>query len=180
MLMNAHDSALLVIDVQERLLPHIDDWQRLLENVQWLIAVAQKIGVPLMASEQYPKGIGKTHADVAALLPENAVVEKLHFSCAASGCLAPLAAYARKQMVVCGIESHVCVLQTVLDLKRQGKEVFVVEDAVSSRRRSDKALALERMRAHGIDIVSREMVAFEWLHQAGTPLFKEVSQKFLK
>ncbi|MDD5249029.1 MAG: hydrolase [Rhodocyclaceae bacterium] len=180
MLMNARDSALLVVDVQERLLPHVHDWQRLLENVQWLVKVAQKLDVPVMASEQYPKGIGRTHADVAALLPAGATVEKLHFSCVAAQCLTPLAASARRQVVVCGIESHVCVLQTVLDLKRQGKEVFVVADAVGSRSPADKSLALERMRAHGIDIVSREMVAFEWLHEAATPVFKEISRDFLK
>ncbi|OHC61811.1 MAG: hydrolase [Rhodocyclales bacterium GWA2_65_20] len=180
MLMNARDSALLVIDVQERLLSHVHDWQRVLENVQWLVKVAQKLDVPVMASEQYPKGIGKTHADVAALLPPDAVVEKLHFSCVAAHCLTPLAAASRRQMVVCGIESHVCVLQTVLDLRQHGKEVFVVADAVGSRAPADKALALERMRASGAVIVSREMVAFEWLHQAGTQLFKEVSQQFLK
>lgn len=180
MLMNARDSALLVVDVQERLLPHIHEWQRLLENVAWLVKVAQKLDVPVMASEQYPKGIGKTHPEVAALLPAEAVVEKLHFSCVASRCLTPLAAHNRRQIVVCGIESHVCVLQTVLDLKKNGKEVFVVDDAVGSRRPSDKALAIERMRAHGIDVVSREMVAFEWLHEAGTPVFKEISRDFLK
>lgn len=180
MLMNAHDSALLVIDVQERLLPHIHDWQRVLENVGWLVKVAQKIGVPVMATEQYPKGIGATHADIAALLPADATVEKLHFSCVAARCLAPLPAANRRQMVVCGVESHVCVLQTVLELKQHGKEVFVVDEAVGSRKPADKALALERMRAHGIDVVSREMVAFEWLHQAGTPVFKEVSRDFLR
>lgn len=180
MLMNAHDSALLVIDVQERLLPHIHDWQRVLENVEWLVRVAQKIGVPVMATEQYPKGIGHTHAELAALLPKGSVGEKMHFSCVAGRCLTSLPGHERRQMVVCGIESHVCVLQTVLDLKQHGKEVYVVEDSVGSRNPADKALALERMRAHGIDVVSREMVAFEWLHEAGTPLFKEVNQQFLK
>jgi nicotinamidase-related amidase len=180
MLMNARDCALLVVDVQERLLPHINDWQRVLENVCWLVKVAQKLDVPVMASEQYPKGIGSTHADIAALLPKDAIVEKLHFSCVASRCLTPLAASSKRQIVVCGIESHVCVQQTALDLKRNGKEVFIVDEAVGSRRPSDKVLALERMRAHGIDIVSREMVAFEWLHEAGTPVFKEISRDFLK
>jgi nicotinamidase-related amidase len=180
MLMNARDSALLVVDVQERLLPHIHDWQRVLENVAWLVKVAQKLDVPVMASEQYPKGIGATHPDVAALLPKAAIVEKLHFSCVAAQCLAPLAASSKRQIVVCGIESHVCVQQTALDLKRNGKEVFIVDEAIGSRKSSDKALALERMRAHGIDIVSREMVAFEWLHEAGTSVFKEVSRDFLK
>lgn len=178
--MNARDSALLVVDVQECLLPHIHEWQRLLENVAWLVKVAQKLDVPVMASEQYPKGIGKTHPDVAALLPAEAIVEKQHFSCVAAHCLTPLSAYNRRQIVVCGIESHVCVQQTALDLKKNGKEVFIVDDAVSSRRPSDKTLAIERMRSHGIDIVSREMVAFEWLHEAGTAVFKEISRDFLR
>lgn len=180
MLMNARDSALLVVDVQERLLSHIHDWQRVLENVAWLVRVAQKIGVPVMATEQYPKGIGHTHADIAGLLPAGSVGEKMHFSCVAGRCLTPLPGHERRQMVVCGIESHVCVLQTVLDLRQHGKEVYVVDDSVGSRNPADKALALERMRAHGVAIVSREMVAFEWLHEAGTPLFKEISQQFLK
>jgi nicotinamidase-related amidase len=180
MLMNARDSALLVVDVQERLLPVIHDWQRVLENVAWLVKVAQKLGVPVMASEQYPKGIGATHPEIAALLPRDAVVEKLHFSCVAANCLSPLPASDKRQIVVCGIESHVCVQQTALDLRRSGKEVFIVEEAVGSRRLSDKTLALARMRSHGIDIVSREMVAFEWLHEAGTPVFKEISRDFLR
>jgi nicotinamidase-related amidase len=180
MLMNADDSALLVIDAQERLLPHIHDWQRVLDNTLWLVRVAQRIGVPVMATAQYPKGLGHVHADVAALLPVGSIGEKMHFSCVAGACLDGLAGHDRRQMVVCGAESHVCVLQTVLDLRRSGKEVYVVEAAVGSRVPSDKALALERMRAAGAVIVSREMVAFEWLHQAGTPLFKEISREYLK
>jgi len=180
MLMNAHDSTLLVVDVQERLLPHIHDWQRLLENVTWLVRVAQKLGVPVMATEQYPKGIGPTHADVAALLPTGSIDEKTHFSCVAARCLTALPGHERRQVVVCGIESHVCVLQTVLDLRQNGKEVYVVADAVSSRRPADRELALERMRMHGVSVVSREMVAFEWLHEAATPLFREISRDFLK
>jgi nicotinamidase-related amidase len=133
-----------------------------------------------MATEQYPQGIGATHSDVAALLPAGSIVEKLHFSCVAARCLVSLPAYSKRQIVVCGIESHVCVLQTVLDLRQHGKEVYVVEEAVGSRRASDKALALERMRGAGAVIVSREMVAFEWLHEAGTPLFREVSRTFLR
>ena len=85
-----------------------------------------------------------------------------------------------KRQVVAGTESHVCVLQTVLDLRAQGKEVFVVADAVGSRKPSDKELALARMRSHGVQIVSREMVAFEWLRQAGTDTFREISREFLR
>lgn len=184
MLMNKDDSLLLVVDVQERLLPAIHDWQRLLDNVMWLVRVAQRMEVPVLASEQYPQGLGQTHADPRALLPAGSIVDKLHFSCVAAGMFQPrqpvLLGTERRQVVVCGIESHVCVLQTVLDLREQGRQVFVVADAVSSRDPASKTLALERMRRHEVEVVSREMVAFEWLKQAGTPLFKEISSQFLR
>jgi nicotinamidase-related amidase len=180
MLMTAEKSALLVVDVQERLLPHIHDWQTLLENVSWLVRVAGRIGVPVLASEQYPKGLGHTDGSLAKLIPAGSVAEKLHFSCVAADCLSGLAGCDRPQVIVCGIESHVCVLQTSLELRGQGREVFVVADAVGSRDPENKALALARMRAHGIEVVAREMVAFEWLRQAGTPLFREVSKEFLR
>jgi nicotinamidase-related amidase len=179
-LMRADSSALLVIDVQERLLPHIHDWQRVLGHIDWLVQVAQRLGVPVAATEQYPKGIGHTHPLVAERLPAGSVGEKLHFSCVDGNCLPGLPGMARPQIVVCGIESHVCVLQTVLQLAASGKQVFVVEEAVGSRDPAHKALALERMRAAGIAIVCREMVAFEWLGQAGTEQFRDISKNFLK
>ena len=179
-LIRAETSALLVIDLQERLLPHIHDWQRTLAYVDWLVQVAQQLNVPVAATEQYPKGIGHTHAAVAARLPPGSVGAKLHFSCVAGQCLPGLPGMDRSQIVVCGIESHVCVLQTVLELAASGKQVFVVEEAVGSRDPQHKALALERMRQHGITIVCREMVAFEWLHVAGSEAFRTISKNFLK
>lgn len=180
MLMRAADSTLLVVDMQERLLVHVHDWQRILDNVIWLVRVARKVGVPVLASEQYPKGLGSTQADLAALLPPGTVAEKNHFSCVAAQCLAGLPGADRRQVVICGIEAHVCVMQTALELREQGREVFVVADAVTSRRSDDRTLALARMRDHGIDIVTREMAGFEWLGQAGTPLFKDISANFLR
>jgi nicotinamidase-related amidase len=180
MLIEKDKSALLVVDIQERLLPHIHEGRTVLENAIWLVGVAQRLGVPVAATEQYPRGIGRTHADLRALIAPSAIAEKLHFSCVAAGCLAGLPGAERPQVVLCGTESHVCVQQTAIDLKAQGKAVFVVADAVSSRKASDKELALSRMRAHGIDIVSREMVAFEWLHVAGSDLFRAVSWEFLR
>jgi nicotinamidase-related amidase len=180
MLMNAQSSSLLVVDVQDRLLHHVHDWQRVLSNVIWLVRVAKRIGVQVMATEQYPKGLGHTNAELARELPAGAVAEKLHFSCASAECLLGLSGSERPQVVICGMESHVCVLQTALELRWQGKQVFVVADSVGSRHPADKNLALERMRGHGIDVVSREMVAFEWLKQAGTPAFKEISKEFLR
>ncbi len=180
MLMNRDQSVLLVVDIQERLLPHIHEGQAVLDNALWLVKVAQRLGVPVMLSEQYPKGIGHTVAVLRGLtLPEN-IAEKLHFSCVAANCLGGLPGSERPQVVVAGTESHVCVLQTVLDLKKAGKEVFVVADAVGSRKPSDKELALARMRGQGVQIVSREMVAFEWLKQAGSDEFREISREFLK
>lgn len=180
MLMNRDQSVLLVVDIQERLLPHINEGQAVLDNAVWLVKVAQRLGVPVMVSEQYPKGIGPTVAVLRGLTFPEGVAEKLHFSCVAAKCLDRLPGCERPQVVVAGTESHVCVLQTVLDLRAQGREVFVVADAVGSRRPSDKALALERMRSHGVQIVSREMVAFEWLKQAGTDEFRSISREFLK
>ena len=180
MLIERDRSALLVVDIQERLLPHIHEGQAVLDNAVWLVKVAQRLGVPVMLSEQYPKGIGHTVAVLRELtLPEH-VAEKQHFSCVAAQCLDGLQGSERPQVVVAGTESHVCVLQTVLDLHAQGIEVYVVADAVGSRRPSDKELALARMRGHGVRIVSREMVAFEWLKQAGTEEFRQVSREFLK
>ena len=180
MLIERDKSVLLVVDIQERLLPHIDEGQAVLDNAVWLVKVAQRLGVPVMVSEQYPKGIGPTVAVLRGLTSPEQVGEKLHFSGVAAKCLERLPGAERPQVVVAGTESHVCVLQTVLDLRGQGREVFVVAEAVGSRRPSDKELALARMRSHGIHIVSREMVAFEWLKQAGTEEFREVSRQFLK
>jgi nicotinamidase-related amidase len=180
MLIERDRSALLVVDIQERLLPHIHDGQAVLDNAVWLVKVAQRLGVPVMVTEQYPKGIGPTVAVLRGLTSPGQTAEKLHFSCVAAKCLERLPGAGRPQLVVAGTESHVCVLQTVLDLRAQGREVFVVAEAVGSRRPSDKELALARMRAHGIHVVSREMVAFEWLKQAGTDEFRAVSREFLK
>ena len=180
MLISADRSSLLVIDVQERLLNHIHGWQSILDNVIWLVEVAKRIGVPVMLTEQYPKGLGHTVPTLAKEFAPSMVAEKVHFSCAAANCLPTMTGADREQMVLCGIESHVCVMQTAIELREQGKSVFVVGDAVGSRDPYCKELALERMRQQGIEIVAREMVAFEWLRQAGTPLFKEISSQFLK
>lgn len=179
-LIDARQSALLVVDVQGRLVPAISGWQALLDQVVWLIRVARRIGVPVLACEQYPQGLGPTHPVVAAELPPDCIAGKLHFSAVAGGCHGFAVAGDHPQLVVCGMETHVCVLQTVLELLATGRRVYVVEEAVGSRRDSDKALALARMREAGASIVSREMVAFEWLRKADSDLFREVSRNFLR
>lgn len=180
MLIDAKNSALLVVDVQGRLVPAIAGWQALLDQVLWLIRVARRIEIPVIACEQYPQGLGPTHPAVAAELPPGCIASKLHFSAVAGACHGLDQQGGPSQYVVCGMETHVCVLQTVMELLVAGKRVFVVEEAVGSRRDSDKALALGRMRDAGANIVSREMVAFEWLRKADSDLFREISRNFLR
>jgi len=180
MLMDRNKSSLLVVDVQARLLPAIADGETVLANCIWLAGVAQRLGVPVVVSEQYPEGLGRTAESLLAAVGEAPVVTKTHFSCVSDGCLAGTSVEARRQVVVVGTEAHVCVLQTVLELCWQGKEVFVVADAVGSRKPADREAALERMRRHGVEIVTREMVAFEWLQRSATPQFREINRDFIR
>lgn len=181
MLLRAETSCLLVVDVQERLTPVIHEAARAVENIAWLIGVARELAVPVVMTEQYPRGLGHTVAELRRLVADEEVVEKIHFSCADSPeCRKRLAATGRDQVVVTGVEAHVCVLQTALGLLGDGCEVYVAADAVSSRRAADAELALARLRDEGVRVVSREMVAFEWLHRAGTDTFRDVSRRFLR
>ena len=180
MLIDARHSALLLVDIQGKLVPAIAGWQTLLDHVIWLIRVARRLAVPVLACEQYPQGLGPTHPAVAAELPAGCVAAKQHFSAVAGACHALDQAGGSDQYVVCGMEAHVCVLQTVMELLAGGRQVFVVDEAVGSRRESDKALALARMRDAGASIVSREMVAFEWLRRSDSTLFREISREFLR
>lgn len=181
MLMRVETSCLLVVDFQERLMPAIHQADAVVANGVWLVQIAQRLGVPVLASEQYPQGLGHTVAALRERLPADAFMAKTHFSCAAErDCMRRLDALGREQIVVIGAEAHVCVLQTALDLRTAGKEVYLVADTVSSRSPRDAKLALERMRADGVHIVSREMVVFEWLHQAGTDRFRAISREFLR
>jgi nicotinamidase-related amidase len=180
MLIEARNSALLVVDVQGRLVPAIAGWQALLDEVIWLIRVARRMEIPVLACEQYPQGLGPTHPAVAAELPAGCIASKLHFSAVAGGCHGFDQAGGPAQLVVCGMETHVCVMQTVMELLASGRQVFVVEEAVGSRRDADKTLALARMREAGASIVSREMVAFEWLRKADSDVFREISRMFLR
>jgi len=181
-LLERERSELVVVDVQERLLPAVADGDAVREAVIWLARLAAALGVPVTVSEQYPRGLGHTDGTLKGVLPEDArVLEKSHFSCAAEPALRQaLAAGGRDRFVVCGTEAHVCVLQSAIGLQEAGFGVAVVADAVGSRRPSDRELALARLRQAGVDVVSREMVAFEWLHRAGTDEFRRISRQFLR
>lgn len=164
-------SALLVVDLQARLMPVIHDADAVLANARRLIQAAALLDVPVTATEQNPKGLGKT---VEGLLPDGlAALEKMTFdSCGAPAFLSSLPDE-RPDLVVAGCEAHVCVLQTVLGLLVAGRRVFVVEDAIGSRRAENRAAAVRRMERHGAEMVTTEMVVFEWLGTAGHPRFRE-------
>lgn len=177
MLIDAKKSALLVVDVQEKLMPAMAEPDRVIDNCTVLLKAAARLDVPVLVSEQYPKGLGSTVASVAELAPPGSIMPKLHFSAVADSTIAAvLAAYEREQVLVVGVETHVCVLQTALDLKATGARCIVVADASSSRTAANKEMALARLREAGVEIASTEMVLFEWLRQAGTPEFKELSR----
>jgi len=175
-LLSRNDSRLLVVDVQEKLVPHIPVGDSLVANCKKLILGAKILDVPVSATEQYPQGLGPTVAELADLLPT--ISEKLEFSCAPClGWNSPAEqADGRFKVVVCGIESHVCVQQTVLDLIGQGFRVYVPADAVASRNKFDWEVALKRMEASGATITTTEAVLFEWCEVAGTREFKEISK----
>ena len=175
-------SALVVIDVQEKLARSMppERLQALERSSRILLGAARELGAAVLYTEQYPKGLGPTVPTLRTLLRDEEVVEKVHFSCVAEGCLVPNPVWGRAQFVVAGTEAHVCVLQSVLGLVAEGKDVFVVADAVGSRHPTDRDLGIARMRDAGAQVVSREMVAFEWLARADTDVFREISRKHIR
>ena len=180
MLLDRARAQLLVVDVQERLMPAMYEGEIMQERCAILIQAARRLGIPVTVSEQYRKGLGPTVAELEGLKDDAPVFEKMHFSCADDPKIAAhidgLARGGRSQLVICGIEAHVCVLQSALGFKAMGLPVAVVSDAVASRSLGSVALALARLSAAGVTVVNTEMALFEWLHQAGTPEFKELSK----
>jgi nicotinamidase-related amidase len=169
------NTALVVVDIQERLLPAMFEKERVVQNAVRLVKGAAVLGVPVLATEQYRKGLGATVPEVAAAIFGFAPMEKVAFSaCGAGEFSAALNAKPVTNAILCGIEAHVCVTQTCLDLLDQGLRVFVVADAVSSRAAENYRIGVERMRAAGAVIASTEMVLFELLEKAGTADFKQI------
>jgi nicotinamidase-related amidase len=174
-LLDRNDSVLLVIDVQQRIDGVMAD-QSHRSRLAVLVDACTALSVPVVATEQYPKGLGATVDNLAARLPDAAIV-KMTFSCAREPeARHALQATGRRQVIVTGIEAHVCVLQTVLDLLGEGLEVHVPHDATNSRRPSDKRWALHRMAAAGAVVTSTESALFELLERCGTEEFRTVSK----
>ena len=173
-------SALLVVDIQPTLTAAMseEEGEQMLHHTGALLQAASALEIPVFLTEQYPKGLGTTDQAIGDNLPANACkYEKTGFSCcAAEGFDAALRESGQSQVILVGQETHVCVLQTAFDLCRQGYRVFVVEDAVCSRKQTHKFFALERMHRSNVTITNYESVLFEWLRDASHPQFKTLSK----
>jgi nicotinamidase-related amidase len=181
-LIEAEQCALVVIDIQEKLLPPIFQKEQLVRNSQLLIRAAGVLKIPAIVSTQYSKGLGKTVPEVASLLPETevgdtGVIDKDRFSCFGSDVFCTLLKRLpgnRNTLLLCGMESHICVAQTALAALREGYLVHVASDAVSSRTEWNWKIGLERMRAAGAVISSTEMMIYELMRSSSSPAFKEM------
>jgi nicotinamidase-related amidase len=173
--MSPADTALLVIDVQEKLVPLIRDAEALVRNIAFLLDATQLLGVPTLATEQYPKGLGPTVAALRQHLPERP--DKVGFSCCAvPSVVERLRQGGRTKVLLAGIESHVCVLHTALDLLALDFRVYVAADAVGSRSALDHELAMRRMERAGATLVTSETAVFEWAGGSDHPQFKALSK----
>lgn len=175
--LEADQCALIVVDIQEKLLPPIFEKERLLKNSQLLIRLAGILKIPTLVSTQYAKGLGNTVPEIASLLPENQPTDKLMFSCFGSDVFCSLLKRLpgnRTTLLLCGMESHICVTQTALGALREGYLVHIASDAVSSRTEWNWKIGLDRMRAAGAVISSTEMMMYELLRSSGVPAFKEL------
>jgi nicotinamidase-related amidase len=176
-ILNRERAALLVVDVQERLWPVMRERQRLVDRIVIMIKACDLLKIPVFITEQYPKGLGVTISPIKETLRGKEPLVKMTFSCCGLTQL-PKALEEKgiERVVVVGIESHVCVLQTALDLLARGFQVHIPRDAISSRYEEDERTALQRMAREGVVITTVEMVLFELLRTAEAPEFKQVSQ----
>jgi len=175
MLIRSKNSVLILVDFQERLVPAIDNGAAAVEKACLLLKVARRLSVPLLITEQYPKGLGPTARVLRDLAPEVSPIEKITFSAMQEGAFVQaLRDSGRQQVVIAGMETHVCLFQTAMDIHASGYDVFLVRDACGSRRPEDKETAIERLAGRGATTCTAEMVFFEWLQRAATPVFREL------
>ncbi|HEX7289131.1 MAG TPA: hydrolase [Candidatus Angelobacter sp.] len=174
--LGAKECALAVVDIQEKLLPPIWEKERVVRNTQLLIRAAEAMDIPVVVTTQYAKGLGPVVPGIASLLPESVPMDKLEFGCFGNDafCSAVGQLAERNTLLVCGIETHICVMQTALGALNQGMNVHVAADAVSSRAELNWTLGLQRMRDAGAVISSTEMMIYELMGKSGTATFKEM------
>ncbi|MEY2725531.1 MAG: Vibriobactin-specific isochorismatase [Planctomycetota bacterium] len=176
-LVSGNTSCLVLIDMQEKLVPSIDGSERIIQKCGFLLEVAALLGVPLIVTEQYPKGLGRTVAGLrlAAEAAGAPVFEKLRFSAAEVLEEVTASRPGLRQVVLAGIETHICVLQTALDLQAAGLDVILATDATGSRNEVDRAAAMSRLAAAGVVMATVETIAFEWCETAEHPAFRQLS-----
>jgi nicotinamidase-related amidase len=175
--LEADRCTLIVVDIQEKLLPPIFQKEQLVKNSQLLIRLAGILKLPALMTTQYAKGLGNTVPEISSLLTETQAIDKQMFSCFGSDVFCSLLKRLpgnRNTVLLCGIESHICVTQTALGALREGYIVHIASDAVSSRTEWNWKIGLERMRAAGAVISSTEMIIYELLRSSGAPAFKEL------
>lgn len=172
------NSCFLVIDYQSKLFPHIDQFHSLEMNTLKLIEGMKALNLPIIVTEQYPKGIGATIPSIQTALGDSyQPIEKLAFSCCGEDVfMKELKSLGKRNVIICGIEAHVCVFQTCQDLHEYGYQPVLIEDCVSSRKPNDKKVAVERMRQNGVVVTTYESILFELCKISGTPVFKEISR----
>ena len=169
--------ALIVVDIQEKLLPPIWERERLVRNAQLLVRLAGILKIPAIVTTQYNKGLGNTVPEVASLLADAPTIDKVMFSCFGSEVFCNLLKRLpgqRTTVLLCGMETHICVMQTALGALREGYLVHVASDAVSSRTELNWRIGLERMRSAGAILSSTEMMIYELVRSSGAPAFKEL------
>ncbi len=177
MLMSAENACLMIVDVQTRLLSAMNSPRAVMSGCSLMMKAAGVLDVPIVVTEQYPEGLGPTVEPLAELAPEDAFFSKIHFSSAKNTAIrGKIDSLKPNQVIIGGIEAHVCVLQTAMGLQEAGYQCFVAADATSSRSAANHAAAMSRLRDAGVGIVTSEMIVFEWLDKAGTPEFKELSR----
>lgn len=174
--LSAERSLLFLVDLQEKLLPALHEYDTIVDQCRLMIRAARVFELPMILTEQYPKGLGPTVSAITEMLPSDGVdpIAKTLFSGYTPEVREDLQTADREQIIVVGIESHVCVQQTVLDLLRVDYKVWVCADAVGSRRPNDREMALHRMRQEGAFITTTESAIFELARQAGTDQFKKI------
>jgi nicotinamidase-related amidase len=170
------ETVLMVIDIQERLVPAMPYGQEAIQNTNILISVSNKLNIPIIITEQYPKGLGRTASEVSSYFEEAEVYEKITFSGCTDEVTAALKRLGKKKIIIAGMETHVCVFQTARDLLAHDYHVFVVRDAVCSRTTGNHLNGLSLMSVMGAVITNTETVFFDLMKKAGTPLFKELSK----
>jgi len=167
---------LVVVDVQGKLAELMCDRETLFRNIRILIKSAKILDIPIVWCQQVPKALGPTVPEVAQLLAGNEPIDKSSFSCCGSDEFnSKLDALKRQQVILCGIETHVCIYQTAADLQEKGSDITVIADAVSSRTLENKQIAITKMEAIGVEIYSTEMALFELLKTAEHPQFKQIA-----